>query len=526
VGGPVVTAHACRPCPLTCWHSPHHPHGCLPHHPYAWSSTRSSPAGGLAAENLFAALVSGEHYSLEIWSEHRGHHLLVRAPSTVMPLVLEPIRGVYPQAATHPLPCAGSGDPAFLARGETLLAVELRLEAPAYLPLRTFCDEDFAIADPLAGTRSVGSQVVLHPDERLLSQIILWPAPASWGRPWARLARDATPFDTLPAMRTLPGNARAGLTLLLVACGGAALLLGGLQFLAGHLLESVLTLGVGAALSIPLGWGVHRLGQVPIPDPPLVREKLSSGPGFHAWIRLPAIGRDRRRLEQKLHQLVAAYRQVQHGLGNNLQPHPLPDDLAPYDLYTDPLAWSIPGFQRRPPWCTLPLLTARELATLWHLPHRDVELQLLSRPRYRRTRSVPPLQQVQAGDLIGREEHLGRQVTVRLPRADLQKHTLLVGTRSARSVWKTQRGKLALSGAEGSTLMGHLVDAAIRAGESPPAQAGLGAWAGQRRPGHRSPRRSGPTGRHAMRAARLAGAAGPRRLRGPGRPGPARQAQA
>ena len=67
---------------------------------------RASEAGGLAAENLFVSLVSGEHYSLEIWSEHRGHHLLVRAPSTVMPLVLEPIRAIYPQAATRHSPPA------------------------------------------------------------------------------------------------------------------------------------------------------------------------------------------------------------------------------------------------------------------------------------------------------------------------------------------------------------------------------------------------------------------------------------
>jgi len=78
---------------------------------------------------------------------------------------------------------------------------------------------------------------------------------------------------------------------------------------------------------------------------------------------------------------------VQHGLGNNLQAHELPD-IVPYDLYTDPQAWSFLGHRARPPWRRLPLLTARELATLWHLPHRDVELQLLPRPRYRRI--LPP----------------------------------------------------------------------------------------------------------------------------------------
>jgi len=407
---------------------------------------RDSEVAGRGAENMFAALGTREPYSLEIWSERDGHHLLVRAPTTIMSRVLGPLRAIYPQAGTRPLPCAQPGDPAFRLPDESLAAVELRLEAPGYLPLRTFQEEDYLTADPLASI--LGNPLALEPGERLLSQLILHAAPADWGRGWVRLARDANPFDTLPAMRTLPGNVRAGLTLLLVTSGGAALLLSGLQLLAGHILESALTLGAGVILGVPLTWGVWRLGRVAVPDPLLVREKLSGGPAFHVWIRLLALGPDRERLGDLLNQAVAAYRQMQHGLGNNLQPHDLPADLVPYDIQADPLAWTWRGRPTRPPGQALPLLTAREMATLWHLPHRDVELPLIGRPAYKRL--LPPLGRVRAGVLVGHEEHLGRQVAVRLPLPDLQKHTLLVG--------KTQRGK--------STLMGHLVDAAIREGDT------------------------------------------------------------
>ena len=241
-----------------------------------------SETGGRGAENLFATLGADEPYALEIASDHEGHRFLVRAPSTVMPLVLEPIRAIYPQAATRPRPCAGPGDPAHLEPGETLLAVELRLEHPPYLPLRTLRDEEFATADPLAGTLHVGSQVGLQPGERLLSQVILWPAPRDGGRRWAHLAQDAHPYATTPALRTLGGNVRAFLVLLLVVGGGAAALLGGLQLLAGQLREGLLTLAAGTGLGLPLLWGAHRLGRRQAPGP---------APGAREAVQRPRLSR-------------------------------------------------------------------------------------------------------------------------------------------------------------------------------------------------------------------------------------------
>ncbi|MBU1746961.1 MAG: hypothetical protein KKA73_04675, partial [Chloroflexi bacterium] len=181
---------------------------------------RDSETAGRGAENLFASLGADEPYALEIWSEPHGHHLLVRAPSPVVPFVLGPIRAVYPQAGTRPLPCAAPGDPGYRAPGEALVGVELRLESPAYLPLRTFRDEDYATADPLAGI--LGRPLALAPGERLLAQLVLRPAPPDWGRAWAHLAQESNPFATAPTLRTLGGNVRAFLVLLLVIGGGAA----------------------------------------------------------------------------------------------------------------------------------------------------------------------------------------------------------------------------------------------------------------------------------------------------------------
>src|SRR5205823_13957285 len=81
-----------------------------------------------------------------------------------------------------------------------------------------------------------------------------------------------------------------------------------------------------------------------------------------------------------------------------------------------------------------PILTTRELAGLWHLPHAAADVALLERTTARRWLPLPP--SVAYGCRIGVSVHQGRQVPVALPADVLGRHLLLVA--------KTRRGKSTL----------------------------------------------------------------------------------
>ena len=81
-----------------------------------------------------------------------------------------------------------------------------------------------------------------------------------------------------------------------------------------------------------------------------------------------------------------------------------------------------------------PILTTRELAGLWHLPHAAADVALLERTTARRWLPMPL--SVAEGCRIGVSGHQGRQVPVALPTDVLGRHLLLVA--------KTRRGKSTL----------------------------------------------------------------------------------
>src|SRR5207248_3452576 len=95
-----------------------------------------------------------------------------------------------------------------------------------------------------------------------------------------------------------------------------------------------------------------------------------------------------------------------------------------------PLEQPRPSGRRR----RLPILTTRELAGLWHLPHAASDVTLVERTTARHWLPLPT--SVVGGCRIGVSRHQGRTIPVELPDDVLARHLLLVA--------KTRRGKSTL----------------------------------------------------------------------------------
>lgn len=162
---------------------------------------RASTAGIISAENLIAALGTGDPVGLEIVGTQAERRFLLRAGSGAMRQALESqLAAIYPQAQVRPI--EPDGDPARPQPDEQVAACTLVLRNPAYLPLRTFHDEDFGAthADPILGI--LGALSALPSGWRGLTQLVLQPAPDDWCAPFARLALE----DPLAAERARGGG--------------------------------------------------------------------------------------------------------------------------------------------------------------------------------------------------------------------------------------------------------------------------------------------------------------------------------
>lgn len=378
-----------------------------------------------AAENLLAAISLAEPFALEIAATGRWRRFLARAGSPAMRDHLADQLGVaYPQADLRPVPT--DEDP--LRRGrEVAAACALRLRAAPYLPLRTFADRDLddpraAQADPVLGV--LGALGGLPDGWRVVSQLVLCPAPADWCRGYPRLAvepplareRVQAQHDTSLAQVWLMGG--------LLVAGATAL-----QAYRWYLDEEWLSLGllgVGAVAGLAgLVLLLRRLNRQEVHDPRLVREKLD-GVAFLAQPRLALFApaeADPRLVAARLERVAGAYRQFDRAAGNGLEARGL--DPRGRDLRVlAPLPRRRAGL----------VLTARELAGLWHPPRAADDAPLVERTAARAL--LPLADAVAAGCRIGVAAHQGRAVPVHLPDELLRRHLLLLA--------KTGRGKSSL----------------------------------------------------------------------------------
>ncbi len=156
-----------------------------------------------------------------------------------------------------------------------------------------------------------------------------------------------------------------------------------------------------------------------------MREKVTRV-AYRCELRLTVFapeGASQTELTAQLNRLVSAYRRYNLAAANGFVRRPL--KVKGPEL-TNPVRLASKHRQS--------ILTTRELAGVWHLPHAAADVALLERTTARRWLPLPP--SVAHGCRIGVSVHQGREVPVALPADLLARHSLLVA--------KTRRGKSTL----------------------------------------------------------------------------------
>ncbi len=402
---------------------------------------RDNERDAAAVEDMLAALSLSEPFSLEIAGEGGRKRFLARGSPRAIEHLRSRLAGIYPHAGLEVVNPAREPrrDPARPRPGERALTMELYLRTGPHLPIKTYTtyqDERVRGSDPLLEVLSA-----LGARGRALTQLILRPAPDNWSERYLDLARQRHWQERKASPR---GQAAVGIFLLMVFWALFLFLRAffwWLEGLRGHALLAGIALFLGeVALFYPLRSLTRE------DDPQIVREKVHL-PAFETWLRITAFAGEEVELEERMWDIVSAYRLYNLPAGNGFLARKVVFD--PTDIGTDPLATNLPllGRELRAWWARKPILNVRELASLWHLPLGEVDVQGLRRAP---ARVVLPVTEVSGeGILLGHSVHQGRRVEVRLPFEILHHNVFLVG--------KTQRGK--------SNLMQLLAESAIAAGD-------------------------------------------------------------
>ncbi|MCL4488338.1 MAG: type IV secretion system DNA-binding domain-containing protein [Chloroflexi bacterium] len=385
----------------------------------------------LAVENLLGTLAAETPFSLEIAGDGNGRHFLLRASANTLGYLLRQLQAVYSQASFREV--APEQD---LARpdGGTMATAYMKLARPVYLPLRTLKDGSFREADPMLAL--LGAFAIEQDRERVLSQLILSPAPEGWAKRYMGSARQIEQSMSGQAM-TMGLYFRQFASVILVIVTLGACLYALMMYLQHHWLEFMACAFFSALCAGGVALLYKFLVERDNADPKLVQRK-TEGTAYDVSFRLVAVAPSPERAQRLLRQLAMAYRQFGSSSGNALIAHRAAFD--PRQIGIEPWTW----------WEQITEKTMRlnvaELATLWHLPVGQ-DVQLIERTQAKRLLPLPT--DVQKGILVGRSRHQGQTIPVHLAPESLWHHVFMVA--------KTQKGK--------STLMAHLAVEAMRQAE-------------------------------------------------------------
>ena len=331
-------------------------------------------------------------------------------------------------------------DPLRLREGERAWSMNLRLQGPEYLPLRTFKDDVLLEqgSDPLISV--VGSLSGLKPGERLVARIKL----TSLGHQWSTQHREKAD----PRVRTEPTpsaytdqariHTRDGVSLAIL---GVAALMGLRSYFwiqDGETWKAVL-LGVGTAAALVVaGWAWWRIKKArsggKFWDPLQIKEKVSRI-ACEAQLEITAIlpdggpdGGDEERARALLRNAAAAYSNYNNLAGASFKA----TRVQPVLPATEPWPPSRGMLQARN------VLCSRELAALWHPLGGGDDLPMVGRAGARAL--LPSPRSVAQGAHVG-DTVSGRPQEIRFSEDLLRRHHFYVA--------RTRMGK--------STLMFHAI---------------------------------------------------------------------
>ena len=385
----------------------------------------------LGVENLLQSIAVPEPFSLELAGNMDGVTLMARCLDDAV--VRGQISAHYPQARIQRVD--PEDDPLRLDDGEQAWSMTLRADAPEYVPLRTFRDDDLLDpgSDPLIAL--MGALSALHEGERVVARLMLRSLGPDWSqahlekahkRPGMEPREPSYTFQTKPLQMD-------GVTMAVLGIGALAALRGYLWVQDGEIWKAAL-LGAGTALGMGvagLAWHRWKKARSRVEDPLLIREKVSRI-AFDAELQVTAVlpkTTRPQRAGELLGPVAAAYRHFDNPAGarfkvGKVRPAaPDPENLHPSGAGL---------FGRRS------VLGVREAACLWHPPGAGDETPLVERSGARAL--MPFAKGVRGGALVG-DTTAGKPRPIRFPEDLLRRHHLYVA--------RTRMGK--------STLMHHLV---------------------------------------------------------------------
>ena len=384
----------------------------------------------LGVENLLQSIAAPEPFSLELAGDADGVTLMARCLDKEV--VHDQIAAHYPQAPIHEV--TPEEDPLRLAEGEQAWSMTLASDGPAYVPLRTFRDDDLLDpgSDPLIAL--LGALSDLKEGERVVARLLLRSLGPDWSR--AHLERALKRPGSEPRLSADAERTRAlqtdGANIAILGVGVLAAFQGYLWVRDGETWKAVL-LGAAAAAVLALGgwaWRRWKRAHSRVYDPLLIQEKVSRI-AFDAELQVVAVlppDTGPQRAAELLAPVAAAYRHYDNPAGSRFKvgkvrpAAPTPDVMRPAG----------PGlFGKRS------ILGVREAACLWHPPGAGDETPLVERSGARTL--MPSTKGVRGGALVG-DTTAGKPKPIRFPGDLLRRHHLYVA--------RTRMGK--------STLMHHL----------------------------------------------------------------------
>ncbi len=384
----------------------------------------------LGVENLLQSIAVPEPFSLELAGTADGVTLMARCLDEQV--VRGQLSAHYPQARIqeiHP-----GEDPLWVRDGEQAWSMTLRADAPEYVPLRTFRDDDLLDpgSDPLIAL--LGALTALRPGERTVARLMLRSLGPDWSqqhlekahrRPGIEPGEPSYTYQTKPLQMD-------GVTMAVLGIGALAALKGYLWIQDGEIWKAAL-LGVGTFLGLAVGgsaWHRWKKARSRVEDPILIREKVSRI-AFDAELQVVAVlpaDTGAQRAAELLEPVALAYRHFDNPAGARFKVGKV-KPVAP-----DPDMLHPPGpglFGRRS------VLGVREVASLWHPPGAGDETPLVERSGARGL--SPWVRGVRGGALVG-DTTSGKTMPIRFPDDLLRRHHLYVA--------RTRMGK--------STLMHHV----------------------------------------------------------------------